>query len=104
MTQYGYLTKMANAIIDDDTGKYLDCRQLGKHPKHQKIWKQSFSKDLGRLSQGGVGRVEVTYTMFFIAQDQVPRDRLKDVTYGRIVVDYRPKKEEPHRTRLTVGG
>jgi hypothetical protein len=28
----------------------------------------------------------------------------KDVTYGRICVDYRPQKEEPNRTRLTVGG
>ena len=48
--------------------------------------------------------MEGTYIMLFIAQDQVPRYRLKDVTYGRIVVDYRPQKEEPHRTRLTAGG
>ena len=41
--------------------------------------------------------------MFFIAQDQFLRNRLKDVSYGRIVVEYRPQKEEPHRTRLTVG-
>ena len=48
--------------------------------------------------------MEVTDTMLFIAQYQVPRDRLKDVSYGRIVVDYIPHKEKPHRTRLTVGG
>ena len=41
--------------------------------------------------------------MFLIAQDQVPRYRLKDISYGRIIVDYRPQKEEPNRTRLTVG-
>ena len=34
--------------------------------------------------------MEVIDTMFFIAQDQVPRYQLKDVTYGCIVVDYRP--------------
>ena len=30
-------------------------------------------------------------------------DRLKYVTYGRIVVDYRTQKEEPHKTQLNVG-
>ena len=43
-------------------------------------------------------------TMLFIAHDQVPRDQFKDASYGRIIVDYKPQKEEPHRTRLTVGG
>ena len=47
--------------------------------------------------------MEGTYTMFCVAQDQVPRDRPKDISYSRIVVDYRPQKEEPNRTRLTVG-
>ena len=51
-----------------------------------------------------VGRVEGTYTMFFVAQDQVPRYQSKDVTYGLVVVDYIPHTEEPHRTRPTVGG
>ena len=27
-----------------------------------------------------------------------------DVTYGRVVVDYRPEKTNPYQTRLTVGG
>ena len=42
--------------------------------------------------------------MFFIAQYQVPRYRLKNVSYRHIVVDYITQKEEPHRTRLIVGG
>ena len=29
---------------------------------------------------------------------------MKDITYGRIVVSYRPQKLEKHRSRLTVGG
>ena len=104
MTQHDYLTNMANAIIDDDTGKELNYHQISKNTKHQKIWKQSFANKLGRLSQGTGGQIEVTNTMFFIAHDQMPRDRLKDVSYGSIIVDYRFQKEEPHRTRLTVGG
>ena len=95
---------MANVIIDDDTVKYLNYRQLVNHPKHQKIWKQYFANKLGRLAQGEGRRVERTDIMFLISQDQVHRYWLKEISYGRIVVDYRPQKDEPHRTRLTVGG
>ena len=59
---------------------------------------------MGRLAQGAGGQVEGTNTILFIAHDQVTIDRLKDVSYGRIVMDYIPQKEEPHRTRLTVEG
>ena len=45
-----------------------------------------------------------TNTIFFTEYQNIPLDRRKDITYGRIVVDYRPQKNEPHRTRLTVGG
>ena len=31
-------------------------------------------------------------------------DRLKNVTYGRICTNYHPKKADPNRSRLTVGG
>ena len=83
---------MYNVIIDDDMGKELNYIQLSKHPKHQKIWKQHFANELRRLSQGVGRRVEEKYTMFFITQDKVPRDWIKDVTYGCIVVDYIPQK------------
>ena len=33
---------------------------------------------------------------------RIPKDRT--VTYARIVVDYRPQKEDPNRVRITVGG
>ena len=104
MTQHKCLTKIDNAIIYDDTSKEFNYRQLSKNPKHKKIWKQSFFNELVRLSQGGGGLVDGTYIMFFIAQDQVHIYQLKDVTYGCIVVYYQSHKEEPNRTRLTVGG
>ena len=40
----------------------------------------------------------------FRKYQDIPADRRKDVTYGQVVVDYRPQKEDPNRTRLTVGG
>ena len=49
------------------------------------------------------GLVEVTNTMFFVNKKAVPVDRWREVTYGQIVVYYRPDKNDPYRTRLTVG-
>ena len=45
-----------------------------------------------------------TDTIFLVAQDQVLRDQIKDVMYGRKVVYYWPQKEEPQIMWLTVGG
>ena len=35
---------------------------------------------------------------------KIPKDRLKDQTYARIVADERPEKEEPDQIRVTMGG
>ena len=32
----------------------------------------------------------------------IPADRV--VTYARVVVDFRPQKEDPNRVRITAGG
>ena len=42
--------------------------------------------------------------MIFIAKYQVSKERLKEVMYGRIVVDYWPQKADSHWKRLMVGG
>jgi hypothetical protein len=95
---------MAMAVLDPDTGKAMEYRELIKSPKTKPTWTRSFSNELGRLAQGVGDRLKGTNTIFFIKHDDVPQDRRKDVTYGRIVVDVRPQKAEPERTRLTVGG
>ena len=41
------------------------------------------------------GLVEGTNTMLFIKKTAVSTDRWRDVTYGQIVVDYRPDKNNP---------
>ena len=50
------------------------------------------------------GLAEGTNTIFFIPKRDVPINRWRDVTYGRIVVNYRPEKSDPYGSRLTVGG
>ena len=52
-----------------------------------------------------LGRKKGTNTIFFIRWDQVPRNRIKDTTYGLITCLVRPEKnDEPNRTRLVAGG
>ena len=91
------------AIIDEKTGEKLEYRDLIKRPELRQRWEISLSNELGRLAQG-IRDIKGTDTIQFIPKSEIPADRWKDVTYGRIVVDYKPDKTEKHRSRLTVGG
>ena len=48
--------------------------------------------------------MEVKDTILFLPQNNIPENISKDVTYGCIIVYYRPQKDKPYRTRLTGGG
>jgi len=74
-----------------------------KSDKYRNLWSISFANEIGRLAQG-ICDIKGTDTFFFIRKSDIPKDRRKDVTYGRIVVTYQHQKSEPNRTRLTVGG
>ena len=91
----------AHAILDEETGKALEFRHLIKLDKYRNVWMKSFANELGRLAQG-IRDIPGTDTINFISFADVPDGEM--VTYGRIVVTYRPQKEEKERTRLTVGG
>ena len=56
------------------------------------------------VALGTLGRVWTTgnSTTFFIHPSKIPTH--KKVTYGCLVVDIRPLKEEKYRVRITVGG
>ena len=99
-----FLAEMAGAVLDGATGELLEYRHLLKNPAYREIWGGAFGKEVGRLAQGLDGIVEGTDTIDFIDKSDVPPDRWKDVTYARIVCNYRPEKEDPNRVRITVGG
>ena len=99
-----FLCELAGAVLDGDTGELMEYRHLMKHPKYRQVWGYAFGTEIGRLAQGLKGRVEGTDTFFFIHKHEVPRDRLKDVTYDRICCNVRPEKDDPNRVRITVGG
>jgi hypothetical protein len=81
----------------------MEMRQLLQNPKYSEVWGKSYTKELGRQAQGVPG-TKGTETIVFIKYDDIPLDRRRHVTYCRTVVMYRPKKEDPNRTRMTVGG
>ena len=98
-----FTSDMLNALLDDDTGELMEYQHHMKKPKYCILYRNSYAKEIGQLSQGIPGQVTGTNTIFFINKKDVPADRWRDVTYGRVVVNFRPEKEDPYYTRLTVG-
>ena len=92
-----FLCNWAHSVLDDDTGNLLEYRHLTNHPKYKDTWTKSFSKEIRRLAT-------TTKTIFFLTKPEIPEERRKDITYGRIVCTYRSEKNDPNRTRITMGG
>ena len=87
-------------IFNETTGKKETLDTLLARQFHD-IWNKSLSNELGRLTEG-IQDIKGTETMCFIHKNQVPAGRI--ATYLNPVFDYRPKKDDPHRVRMTVGG
>ena len=45
-----------------------------------------------------------TSTFCVIRYNDIPRDKLFDICHTRVVCEYRPEKDEPNRTRITLAG
>ena len=88
----------ALAVMDTESGKLLNYRQLMKDPKYQKVWGVSSANKFGRLANGVGGRIKGTNTIKFIHKHEVPKERMKDVTYGQFACSIQPEKAKPHRT------
>ena len=84
----------AMAVMDQATGKMLNYRQLRRDPKYSADWNVSAANEFGRLANGVGGRVKGTKTIKFIRKRDVPKGRLKDVTYGSFLCTIRPEKKE----------
>jgi hypothetical protein len=94
-------TCFIGTIINKETSNTVQYCQLIKIPKYWDIWTRSFANELGRLFQG-ICKHKVTDICLFIKKsDGTKRGKYR---YGRIVCNYCPWKDEPHRTWLTVGG
>ena len=98
------LCEIAGAVLDGKTGEMMEYCHLRIRPRYRDVWGKSFGNEIGRITQVMPGQVDGTNTLFFIEEEKIPRDRRKDVTYGRVVCDVRKGKTEKNRTQLTVGG
>jgi hypothetical protein len=101
------LIHLANPVVHPITGEHITSyEKLAKDPVTRDVWTTAFGKELGGLAQGdNKTGAAGTDTVFFMTHDEIqniPKDRT--VTYTRVVVDYRPQKEDPNRVRITVGG
>ena len=99
------IEEMCNGVVHPVTQETITKYQkLANDPLLQAVWKKAMAKELGRLAQG-FGDTEGTDTIRFLTHDEIrciPADRT--ITYARIVVDYRPQKDDPNRVRITAGG
>jgi hypothetical protein len=107
--QYKLLEKeveKAMMVLDEESGRMLKYKDLLRHPKYKKQWSIiSAADEFGRLAQGVGGRIKKpTDTIRFIREQDVPKDRRKDVTYGSFTCTVRPEKADPNRTRFTAVG
>jgi hypothetical protein len=81
----------SNEVVHPITGKEMEYMALMKDPHLQPLWKRGFGNEVGRLFQG-IHDIPVTDTCIFIKLTNIPKDR--QITYGKIVCDYKPHKKE----------
>ena len=74
---------MVNSVLGEN-GKLLEYRHLIANPKTRATWTHSYGNELRWLTQGMPGQKKGTDTIGFIPQHMVPKERVKDVTYGLI--------------------
>ena len=92
---------LALPVLDKETGKLLEYRQLRKDPRYAPIWNPSYANKLGRICQGfGKGtkgpkkqRVAGTDTFRVMHYHDIPKHKLKDVCHTMVVCKYRPQKK-----------
>ena len=96
---------MCNGVVHPVTKETITkYKTLINDPILRQLWLNAMEKELGRLAQG-YKTTKGTNTVFFMDHNMIaniPKDRT--TTYARIVVDYRPQKEDPNKVRITAGG
>jgi hypothetical protein len=100
----------AASFFDENTGNFLEWRQLHIHPTLSVTWNTSYAKKLRRLCQGidtgsNEGKpVKGTNTLFPIPYNKIPSNCRREITYSKVICKVRPEKgDNATRTRITFG-
>ena len=101
------LQHFAAPVVHPETGETITSyRKLAHDKLLGPTWQRGFGKEFGNLCQGddltGEVGTNALHVMSHADIANIPADRV--VTYARIVVDYRPQKDDPNRVRITAGG
>ena len=92
------------SVMDAETGKLLNYRQLMRNPKYNKNRSPSSVNEFGSRTNGVGTRIKnPTNTITFIRRKEIPSNLKKDVTYWQFICSVWPEKKEKNKTRLTVG-
>ena len=97
------LCYMDKVVLDDDTGDLLEYQHLICWTHFQEAWGRLYGNELVQLAQGMPSWVNGKNIIVFIHKQSTPSDQFKDVTYKKIVYDYKENKGEHNQTQLTVG-
>jgi hypothetical protein len=97
--------------LDPVTGELLEHCQLCRDPRHKATWDSSYANELGCLCQGiGSGstpnsqQVAGTNTFFLIDYQDIMSHKRKEICHTTVVCKVCPEKDDPDRTRITIGG
>ena len=98
-----FCAPVVHPVTGETISKY---RKLMRDSVLGEIWSTAFGKEFGNLAQGDDRTGEKGSNCIFVMTHDEILHILKDrvVTYGRIVVDYRPQKDDPNRVQITAGG
>ncbi len=101
----------ALSVLDPATGVFLEHGQLRRGPHYKTTWDTSYANKLGRLCQGiGSGaaptgqRVAGTNTFYIIDYKGILSHKHKEICHTMVLCEVRPEKDDPDRTRITIGG
>ena len=95
------------AMVHPVTGEHITSyRKLMNDPVTSVVWMTAFGKDFGGMCQGdkktGTKGTDAIFVMDPRDVPNIPKDQ--PPTYAKVVVAYRPQKDDPYRIRITAGG
>ncbi len=90
-----------------DRWDHLQLQKLMHNPATSEIWQTAFGKDFGGMVQGDHRTsLKGTNTMFVMTHNEINHvlRQNKKITYGNLVMGFRPQKENPNRICITAKG
>ena len=100
ITEHSIYSRVVHPVTKESI---TSLKKLMADPITRIIQRKTICLELGRLAQG-YRDTPGTNTICFITDDMIQNITVdRTITYTRVVVDYRPHKEDPNQVRINVG-